>query len=656
MRPRIYSLVSLSSLVPVLFLSSLLPGLVGCSNGFASVAEAAPAESGSIKGTVHGGQQPVTGSHVYLMQASTENYNQASTSLLTSGDGTDGNGTYVLTDGGGGFNLAGKYTCTSTMQVYVVVLGGNPGLAPGTDNTSLSLMANLGSCPVTGTLAATVPDIEINEVTTVASVYAIAGYMTGTFQVSSSNTALAAVGLANAFKTTGNLVNIVNGTAYTTTPAGNGTVEQSKIYSLANMLAACVNSTGVVAPASGSGSTAVAATPCYTLFSNAKNGTITPSDTVSAMLNIALNPGVHIAALFNLGSGAGAPFQPTLGSAPKDMTLSIVFAVPGMGNPTANNTHPHDIAIDGQGNVWSANDLNNTLGEASTLGVPMSGLTGFIGNGMNSPANVAIDASGQVYVANFGASTVSVFTPLGTPRLLKPILTAGLNPKDLAVDTQSDIWITNFGSSSVSGFSSTGTQLAGSPLTGNGLNQPAGIAVQPNGYIWITDSKSKSIIGFTASGGVVPGSPFALSDEVAPFGIAIDGTGDIWSTDQSTGIFVTDSTGTPILNDPFYANNSYSNAVAIDGAGQAWITDRGLLYLNVLNASGAILSGVSGFHTGPLAADSIAIDGSGNVWFTPVNTTTLASDNTIREMIGAAAPVITPIAVGVAGNTLATRP
>jgi streptogramin lyase len=239
---------------------------------------------------------------------------------------------------------------------------------------------------------------------------------------------------------------------------------------------------------------------------------------------------------------------------------------------------------------------------------------------------------------------------------LKPILTAGLNPKDLAVDTQSDIWITNFGSSSVSGFSSTGTQLAGSPLTGNGLNQPAGIAVQPNGYIWITDSKSKSIIGFTASGGVVPGSPFALSDEVAPFGIAIDGTGDIWSTDQSTGIFVTDSTGTPILNDPFYANNSYSNAVAIDGAGQAWITDRGLLYLNVLNASGAILSGVSGFHTGPLAADSIAIDGSGNVWFTPVNTTTLASDNTIREMIGAAAPVITPIAVGVAGNTLATRP
>jgi streptogramin lyase len=96
--------------------------------------------------------------------------------------------------------------------------------------------------------------------------------------------------------------------------------------------------------------------------------------------------------------------------------------------------------------------------------------------------------------------------------------------------------------------------------------------------------------------------------------------------------------------------------VALDGAGQAWITDRNVQYLNVLNATGAILSGITGYSAGGFAADSIAIDGSGNVWFTPVNAATLASDNTIREMIGAAAPVVTPIAAGIAGNTLATRP
>jgi sugar lactone lactonase YvrE len=119
---------------------------------------------------------------------------------------------------------------------------------------------------------------------------------------------------------------------------------------------------------------------------------------------------------------------------------------------------------------------------------------------------------------------------------------------------------------------------------------------------------------------------------------------------------VTNSAGSPILLNPFFANNTYSNTVAIDGAGQAWITDRTLPYLNELNATGAILSGSSGYSSGGFPADSIAIDGSGNVWFTPVNATTLASDNTIREMIGAAAPVVTPIAAGIAGNTLATRP
>jgi streptogramin lyase len=614
------------------------------------------ATSGALVGAVHGGQQPIAGAHIYLMQATSANYGNASTSLIIRGDGTDSNGQYVLSDATGAFSLTAKYLCTPNTLVYIVTLGGNPGLATGTNNTSASLMANLGNCPALGTLAVQVPNVNINEVTTVASVYAIAGYMTGTFQVSSSPTALAAVGMANAFSTTTNLVSLPAGTAYTTTPAGNGAVPQTKINTLANMLAACVNTNGAVTPPSGSGSNAVTASPCYTLFSNAKNGTITPSDTVSAMLNIAHDPGANVSTLFGLSGAAGAPFQPSLSAAPKDFTLSITYQVPGMGNPTGNATHAHNVAIDASGNVWSANDQNNTLGVANTLGAPISGAAGYIGNGMNAPASVAVDNAGQVYVANAGASTVSVFTSAGVPRTTMPILTAGLHPKDAAVDINSNVWITNNGGASVSEFSSTGVAAAKSPYTGNGLSAPQGIAIDPNGNVWIADSGSKEILAFTSSGGVLAGSPFSFAGEVVPFGIAIDGKADIWSTDESTGVFVTNSAGSPILLNPFFANNTYSNTVAIDGAGQAWITDRTLPYLNELNATGAILSGSSGYSSGGFPADSIAIDGSGNVWFTPVNATTLASDNTIREMIGAAAPVVTPIAAGIAGNTLATRP
>ncbi len=611
----------------------------------------------AYQGSVHGGQQPVSGAHVYLMQATTAGYGNAATSLITNSPYSDSTGGYVLTDANGNFLLTATYLCTPNTQVYAVATGGNPGLAAGTTNTSLALIATLGNCPSLGTLALQVPVVAINEVTTVASVYALAGYMTGTFQVSSSASALAATGLANAFATTGNLTDIAHGTAYTKTPGGNGTAPSTKVNTLANILSACVNSTGTVVAPSGSGPTAVSGTPCYTLFNNAKSGTIMPTDTADAMLNIAHNPSANVSALFGL-STSSAPFQPSLSSAPSDLTLSIVFTVPGMGNPTANDVHAHNVAIDAAGNVWSANDVTNTLGEASSQGAALSGVAGFSGNGMNAPSGVAIDNSSAVniYVPNYGAKTVSVFTSQGAARSMVPVLTAGTAPVDVAVDASSNVWVVNSSSNSISEFSSTGTAATNSPFSGNGLSTPAGVAIETAGNVWITDSGANTISAFTNSGGAVSGSPFSPAAETTPFGIAVDGLGDVWSTDKGIGVFTTNKSGAEIQFDPFYGDSTKSNAVAIDGAGEAWVTDSSKTYLNVFNAAGAVLSGTTGYQTGSTAADSIAIDGSGNVWFTPVNSTTVTGDTTIHEMIGAAAPVVTPIAAAVANNTLGSRP
>lgn len=618
------------------------------------------AASGSVlQGNVHGGQQPVSGSHVYLMQATSANYGNQSKSLLNNGDGSDTTGTYVLTDQNGNFSVTAKYDCLPNSQVYVVATGGNPGLAAGTYNASLALMANLGNCPAIGTFATQIPNIEINEVTTVASVYSIAGYMTGTFQVSSSASALAATGMQNAFSTTSNLSDITTGYALATTPGGNGTVPLTTINTLANVLASCVNSTGTVVAASGSGATAVAATPCYSFFNNTKRGTIMPTDTISALLNIAHNPAANVSAIYGL-STATAPFQPSLTTAPNDFTLSILFAVPGMGNPTAKDVHAHNVAIDAAGNVWSTNDATNTLGEANTLGVPQSGATGYTGNSMSAPSGVAIDAATatSIYVPNYGASTVSVFTSQGAPRASASVLTAGSAPLDVAIDASGNAWVANYTSSSISEFSSAGVAAANSPYTGNGLSSPAGIALQPGttGAAWVTNSGSTAISAFTSTGTAVSGSPFSLSGEVTPFGIAIDGRGLIWSTDKSTGLFAMNTAGSEAAGDPYFGDSKTTNAVAVDGAGAIWVTDSSLAALNVFNAAGAVLSGATGYSTGSLAADSIAIDGSGNVWFTPVNATTTPGDNSIREMIGAAAPAVTPLAAAVAANTLGSRP
>ena len=89
----------------------------------------------------------------------------------------------------------------------------------------------------------------MNEVSTIATAYAIAGYATDATHVSSSGSTLAATGIANAFASVTNLETLNTGVALATTPVangGNGTVPQSEINTLANILASCVNSSGAV--------------------------------------------------------------------------------------------------------------------------------------------------------------------------------------------------------------------------------------------------------------------------------------------------------------------------------------------------------------------------------------------------------------------------
>ena len=64
----------------------------------------------------------------------------------------------------------------------------------------------------------------INEVTTIATAYAIAGSAVDATHVSSSGTALAQVGVTNAFTNYANLANGATGVALATTPSGNGAV------------------------------------------------------------------------------------------------------------------------------------------------------------------------------------------------------------------------------------------------------------------------------------------------------------------------------------------------------------------------------------------------------------------------------------------------
>src|ERR1700734_1908642 len=80
-------------------------------------------------GRVLGGQQPVNGAAIQLYAVATNADGASSTPLLTNS---------VTTNTAGQFTITGLYTCpTPQTLVYITATGGNPGLAPNTNNAAL---------------------------------------------------------------------------------------------------------------------------------------------------------------------------------------------------------------------------------------------------------------------------------------------------------------------------------------------------------------------------------------------------------------------------------------------------------------------------------------------------------------------------------------
>ena len=267
----------------------------------------------------------------------------------------DSIGSYVLTDSNGSFVLEGDYSCTPGTQVYLYASGGDAGSG---SNSASGLLAILGERPIRGDFAA-IQYIQVNEVSTIAAAYAFAGFATDATHVSSSGTALAQVGIANAFANATNLAALNTGIALMTTPAGNGDAPQTAINSLANMLDSCVNSEST----------------CDTLLSLA-------TSEWNAERSAAYGHG-HRCNQYRAQSrlkycGNIRPRCGKLGfhscsrwPEPNDFGLAVEFHGPE--SEADRFPAPCDIAIDGSGNAWFVNASSSTVtGSCRVWGVILS--------------------------------------------------------------------------------------------------------------------------------------------------------------------------------------------------------------------------------------------------------------------------------------------
>jgi len=631
-------------------------------------------------GVVRGGQQPIGGALVQLMAPGITGYGSAPSVLAT---------TTSSTDGGGNFTLP-AYTCpTPDRLVYLQVSGGNPG--SGT-NSLVGLAALLGNC---STLTSTT-HVVVNELTTVAAAYALAPFASVTAGGTAIGTSATNItGLNSAFYPANNLVSYSSVYATPTNALPGMVLPTNMLDTLGNILSACVNSTGSTSNA------------CMGLITNTTVGAVAPIDTFQAALNIALHPGSNVPALFMLAS-TSPPFAPAIASLtpPADFTLAI-----GYNGYTISNEGSYAVAMDATGNAWVTVNAPNTGGLGALMQITPSGQYS-AGSGYQTPTfgllddpGMDIDPNGVIWVASNSESlqpmttdAVIGFNPNGSVfnQFAVPF------PLGVAVDGNGDIWSSNWTlqyNSFQEVLDQNGTYTDNAVTVTTADSDGGGICIGPlSRDVWeISDGMYN---GSTGSAVTLYDTGTQAKTTITPdasmaslTGCAVDHAGNVWLADGTSfnGVEVYNNAGTLLHSYAIAGQNASTGQfnllqdLAFDGLGNAFVSifvydqagSGAATYpgrLVELSSSGAVVSPAYGYqptsgapNTGSsglqaltsnllVTPGGIAIDGSGNVWLTGVDYYATGAANFVTEVLGIAAPVVTPQSVAVKNNSIASRP
>lgn len=199
----------------------------------------------------------------------------------------------------------------------------------------------------------------------------------------------------------------------------------------------------------------------------------------------------------------------------------------GDGGPavSAELNYPRAVAVDGAGNVYIADTLNNRVREivsGTITTVAGNGTQGFAGDGgsatsaqLNLPRGVVLDAAGDLYISDTGNNRVR------------------------KVDLSGNI-------TTVAGNGTAGSTGDGGQAKNAELDFPFGLAFDPAGNLYIADTANSRVRLVSKATGVIstvvgtcgPGfsgdwGPASIAQINAPFGLGVDGKGTIYIADSS---------------------------------------------------------------------------------------------------------------------------
>ena len=312
----------------------------------------------------------------------------------------------------------------------------------------------------------------------------------------------------------------------------------------------------------------------------------------------------------------------------------------GDGGPAVSaKLHSHDVAVDGQGNLYILG--HNRVRKVDAAGI----ITTFAGGGsgweeggsatsvsLNDLHGLAVDGLGNVYITKWSSSYSSRSGYYYYSNQVLRVDPAGT--------------ITTF-----AGIGSGGYSGDGGPAVSAELRSPEGVAADGLGNIYIADYGNHRVRKVDAAGtistfvgtdsrNIGDGGPATHARLVRPEGVALDALGNVYIADENNHrVRKVDAAGTittfagtgeqGFLGDGWPASQaklSYPKGVAVDRLGNVYIADTRNHRVRKVDAAGTITTFAGTGETGYLGdgepatwarlyyPESLAVDGQGNVY------------------------------------------
>lgn len=249
-------------------------------------------------------------------------------------------------------------------------------------------------------------------------------------------------------------------------------------------------------------------------------------------------------------------------------------------------------------------------------------------------------------ITNRGQGTVMYTYSTTTTTNVPGAIPAGDKVAHGAIDSEGDIWATSEMTNTIARITPTGSPAFTSFTT---ATRPEFPAIDGSNNAWIPIQEPAGAIYKVASSGtsttLTGGTTNTGATLIYPFGSAVDGNGNIWVTNRCGPASGTTNYNTCVSP----LTGSYSTLVEINASNNLAISPPANYLPETIYPAATTLTRVM---RDPL---NIAIDPSGNLWIANYDGTTTGG-GAVVEIIGIAAPVVTPLSVAAGDNQLGQKP